>query len=127
MRTERVSRQEGDEKSKVPNLQWIIRAHFGERAWGLRGFRTSRRPLDHRHLRSGAGIISALALLGQSPSIVSSSDLVKGESLVLALPAPPRKFILLALQAQPREEVTIAENLTGRSEVDAQRKKLGGV
>jgi hypothetical protein len=43
--------------------------------------------------------------------------------MVLALPAPPRKFILLALQAQPREEVTIAENLTCRSEVDAQRKK----
>jgi hypothetical protein len=66
---------------------------------GIRGFRTNRRPLDHRQLRNRAGITSALALLGQSPSIVSSSDLVKGDSMVLALPAPAQKFILLALQA----------------------------
>jgi hypothetical protein len=32
MRTKRVPRQEGDEKNKVLNLQWIIRAHSGERA-----------------------------------------------------------------------------------------------
>jgi hypothetical protein len=111
------------EKIKSPNLQWLLLAYSGNRRWGVRGYRSNRRALDHRQLRNRAGITSALALLGQSPLIVNSSDLVERDAMVLALPAPTQKFILLALQAQPRVEAPIVVNSTCISEKGTQRKK----
>jgi hypothetical protein len=121
---DKVGTEEGEGgKNKVLNLVWFIRAHLGEQAWGDRGFRIHRRALDHRRLRRRTGTTSALALLGQSPSIVSLTDHFNGDSMVLALPAPTQRFVLLALQAQSLEKVPLAENLTCRREATHQKKK----
>jgi hypothetical protein len=113
----------GSRENKVPNLLGFIRANLGEQDWGDRGIRTLRRAVDHHRLRRRTGIISALVLLGQSPSIVRSRGLSSGDSMILALPAPTRRFVLLALQAQTSEELPIAENLTCREEVVHQKRK----